>query len=173
MKLVFVCFLFISSSTVKHTVKKGLIESKETSRLVRKTRFKFTITLKELNQNFPAEIFVEIENNDNIITLHNFILNIYSNNDSYWGINEDFRFLKKNPLTLKENSIFEKTIKLESFKFKSMKTNEFKSLKEVKETLMSGREYRIVATITDPSRSKNPYESNLSVRSSMITVKTE
>lgn len=54
-----------------------------------------------------------------------------------------------------------------------MKTNEFKTLKEMKEALLSNPEYRIEATINDPSKRENPYESSLLTRSNMITIKTE
>lgn len=139
-----------------------------------KGKYGFTIEFKENKKsNSLEEVTIKFENNCKYIALHNFLLNFYSEKECYWGINDEFRFTPDNPLILTRDTIITKTLKLESFKFKSMKTKEFKSLKEMMNTLQSYPEYRIVATIGDPSKSENPYESNLLTRSNMITIKTE
>jgi len=137
-------------------------------------KYRFTIEFKENKKsNSLEEVTIKFENNCESIALNNFLLNFYSEKECYWGINDDFRFTPDNPLILTGDTIITKTLKLESFKFKSMKTDEFKSLKEMMNTLQSNPEYRIVATIGDPSKSENPYESSLLTRSNMITIKTE
>jgi len=139
-----------------------------------KGKYRFTIEFKENKKTeLPEEVTIKFENNCEYIALHNIILNFYSEKDSYWGINDDFRFTPDNPLILTGDTIITMTLNLNSFKFKSMKTNEFKSLKEMKETLLSNPEYSIVATINDPSKRENPYESSFLTRSNMITIKTE
>ncbi len=139
-----------------------------------KGKYRITIELKENKKTeLPEEVTIKFENNCEYIALHNFLLNFYSEKNCYWGINDDFRFTPDNPLILAGDTIITKTLKLESFKFKSMKTHEFRSLEEMKNTLLSNPEYRIEATIIDPSRGENPYESSFLARSNMITIKTE
>lgn len=139
-----------------------------------KGKYRFTIEFKESKKTeLPEEVTIKFENNCEYVALHNFILKFYSEKDSYWGINDDFRFTPDNPLILTGDTIISMTLNLKSFKFKSMKTNEFKSLDEMKKILLSNPEYSIEATINDPSKRENPYESSLLTRSNMITIKTE
>jgi hypothetical protein len=128
---------------------------------------------KTSKNNIPKEICITFKNNCDFIALHNFQISFYCDKDSYRGINEDFRFSPSAPLTLMGDTSFTKTIKLNDFTFTSIKTKETKSLKEMMNTLQSTSEYRIIATINDPSKKENPYESNLYSRSNMLTVKND
>ena len=154
------------------TGKNNFVDRQEKTRTIRGTSYKFSIEFKETSLNFPEEIVVKFENNGDSVSLYNFSLQFISKEGSYWGINDDFSFLET-PLMLKKDTVFSKTLRLNSFHFKSMKTKEFVSSEVFKENMIANKGFNVVAIIGDLSKARNPYESNLITRSNMIEYKIE
>jgi hypothetical protein len=147
-------------------------EKHEIASTSQKTNYSFSIGFKETSSDFPEEIIVRFENRGDGLMLHNFMLQFLSDEDSYWGLNDDFRFVDRQ-LVLIENSIVSDTLRLDSFSYKSMKTNEFVSFEDFKESLLSGSGFKVLGIIGDRSKAQNPFESNLTTRSNMIEYRVE
>ena len=71
-------------------------------------------------------------------------------------------------MILLKDSIVCETLRLDSFSYRSMKTNEIVSFEVFKESLLSGKGFKVLGIIGDRSRAQNPFESNLTTRSNMI-----
>ena len=145
-------------------------EKHEIAGTSQQTNYSFSIEFKETSSDFPEEIIVRFENKGDGLMLHNFILQFFSDEDSYWGLNDDFRFGVR-PLILLKDSIVSETLRLDSFSYQSMKTNKFVSFEDFKKSLLSGNGFKVLGIIGDRSKAQNPFESNLTTRSNMIEYK--
>lgn len=145
-------------------------EKQEIACTIQKANYSFTIEFKETNSDFPEEIIVKFENKGDGVILHNFILQFFSEENSYRGLNDDFRFGVR-PLILLKDSVVCETLRFDSFSYQSMKTNEFVSFEVFKESLLSGNGFKVLGIIGDRSRAQNLFESNLTTRSNMIEYK--
>jgi len=171
-----VTVFIISLCSIDFLFGAGLIKDNPTNNQVSKStgleaQYDFSISFGISNSDFPQSIVVTIKGKSDSISLNNLLFNFFASNGSYWAYNDDFRFLK-NPLIISKDSTFCKEFRIDELQFKPWKTKENVSFNTFKVDMLSNSVFSVSATMTDMSKSKNPYESNLFGSSNVIEYTT-
>lgn len=130
-------------------------------------RYDFSISFGISKSDFPESIVVTLKGKSDSISLNGLLFEFIASNGSYWAFNDDFRFTKT-PLIVSKDSTFCKEFRLDELQFQSFRTKERVSFNTFKEAMLSNSVIKVLASIGDMSKAKNPYESNLSTRSNVI-----
>ena len=171
MKALVTVFL-ISLFSVDFLFGAGLITDNPTNNPAEKStgleaRYDFSISFKNSNLDFPESIVVTIKGKSDSISLNGLVFQFISSNGSYWAYHNDFNY-SKNSLIIPKDSIFRKEFRIDDLQFKSFATYELISFITLKKAMLSNTMFKVLATIGDMSKAKNPYESNLSSSSNII-----
>lgn len=100
--------------------------------------------------------------------MSNFLLTIYSDNNGYWLVMEDSRFLEKEFNSIND-TIIEKDLYLDLYKFRSYTDSVFSYL-DLKNRINSSKRIAILATMNDMVFLKDPLSSSSLRRSNMIEI---
>lgn len=171
MKTLVTVFL-ISLFSVEFLFGAGRITDNPTNNPVEKSagleaRYDFSISFKNSNSDFPESIVVTIKGKSDSISLNGLVFQFLSSNGSYWAYNDNFSY-KDTPLILSKDSTFCKEFRLDEMQFKAFAKYELVSFITLKKAMLSTPVFKVLATIGDLSKAKNPYESNLSTSSNVI-----
>jgi hypothetical protein len=167
-----VTVFIISLCSIDFLFGAGLVKDNPTNSQVAKStgleaQYDFSISFGISNSDLPESIVVTLKGKSDSIILNNLLFHFMASNGSYWAYNDDFRYLEI-PLIISKDSTFCKEFRLDKLQFKPMKTKENVSFNTFKLAMLSNSVFTVLATMTDMSKAKNPYESNLFGRSNVI-----
>ena len=132
--------------------------------------YKFIISANQLINRIPKSISIQIENNEQAkIKLNNLVLNFYIDEEGFWGIADNTRFVDKD-LVVPPNLKFNKTINFDSLIFTSFDKNKRVSVNDLKNKIKSSKKVNIRASMSDMRKLENPLESSSLTWSNLIEI---